>query len=406
MNRQKKLRQRIGIALVFALFTEAVIAGSYTLKDVIQTSRNNNALQKALKNRTLAQTSRNLADTAGDPFGINGMYTRAETDVGERGNEYMLGMSKKVMLGSVMDEQFAVSTLNGEADRLEGIKSIVAYENGLKNLYHRHCVEYKAYRAFQKNYTDFVSLYRKKQKAYKYQEISRKELLELEIEKNRLYAKLQALKMDQEISKQSIFRLSGFSSEKAILSCSDMYPIRNRIALGETFKLSKHAYEKRLRSTETKYRRHSHALESVNLSMQYSQEIDVDRVGIGVSLPLTFSSKRSEHERAAALYENSALRYSFEQKMREKQNVLMRLKAELRNQALQLQAAKKNHDDYVKKLLPLSRKSYALGETSVIEYLLTQQRSYQLEETYYTTQKAYYTTLFTLYTVSETKDKR
>ncbi len=406
MNRYKIVRVFLGSILLLTLLTDAGIASTYTLKDIIQTSRNNNVLQKALKNRTLAQTSRGLAETAGDPFEISGMYTKAKTDTGERGNEYMLGMSKKVMLGSVMDEQLAVSTLNNEADRLEGIKSIVAYENGLKNLYHRHCIEYKAYRAFQKNYNDFVKLYRKKQKAYAYEEISKKELLELEIEKNRLYAKLQALKMDQEISKQSILRLSAFTSGNATLSCNDMYPVRSRVTLGETFKLSKNAYDKRLRSTETKYKRHSHALESVDFSMQYSQEIDVDRVGIGVSLPLNFSSKRSEHERAAALYENSALRYSFEQKMREKYNVLMRLKAELKNQALLLKAAKKNHRDYVKKLLPLSRKSYALGETSVIEYLLTQQRAYQLQEALYATQKSYYTTLFTLYTVSETKDKK
>ncbi len=407
MHKHKKSRQGLRIVWLFVFCMELDIASTYSLKDVIQSSRNNNVLQKALKNRTLAQTSRNMADTSGDPFELMGMFTKADPDVGTSGNEYMVGMSKKIMLGNVLEEQYAVTALKNEAERLDGAKNIVAYENGLKNLYHRHCIEYEAYRTFQKNYYDFNTLYRKKKKAYQFQEISKKELLELEIEKNRLYAKLQALKMDQEISKQSVFRLSMLSSSSnATLTCRDIYPIRSRVALGDTLKLSKKAYEKRLHSTETKFKRYSHTLESVDLSMQYSQEIDVDRVGIGVSLPLTFSSKRSEHERAAALYENSAVRFSFEQQMREKQNLIMRLKAQLKNQALLLKAAKRNHDDYVKKLLPLSRQSYALGETSVIEYLLTQQKSYQLQEELYATQKAYYKTLFTLYTVSETKDKK
>lgn len=394
------------IVLLFVFCTEFAAASIYSLKDVIKTSRNNNTLQKALKNKTLAQTSRNLADTSGDPFELSGTFTKADPYIGEKGNEYMVGMSKKVMLGNVLEEQRAVTALNNEAEQLEGVKNIFAYENGLKNLYHSHCIEYEAYQAFQKNYHDFVTLYRKKKKAYLYQEISKKELLNLEIEKNRLYAKLQALKMDQEISRQSILRLSALSATGATLSCKDMYPIRSRVVLGETLRLSKKAYEKRLHSAETKFKRYSHALESVDLSMQYNQEIDVDKVGIGVSIPLTFSSKRSEHERAAALYENSAVRFSFEQAMREKQNVIMRLKAQLKNQAQLLKAVKQNHQDYVNKLLPLSKKSYALGETSVIEYLLTQQRSYQLQAEVYTTQKAYYETLFTLYTVSETKDKK
>jgi hypothetical protein len=386
---------------------EFSIASTYTLKDVIKTSRNNNVLQKALKNKTLAKRSKNLADTSLDPFELSAEFVKADPHIGERDNEYMVGVSKTVMLGGVLEEQRAVTALSNEADQLDGVKNIFAYEYGLKNIYHSHCIDYRAYKTFEKNYNAFVELYNKKKKAYDYQEISKKELLELEIEKSRLFAKLQVLKMDQQISKESLLRLSSLPITSAsLLSCRDMYPIRSRVSLGETLKLSKRAYRKRLDSTETKFKRYSHALESVDVSMQYTQEIDINKVGLGVSIPLTFSSQKSEHERAAALYENSAIRYSFEQSMREKKNIIMQLKAQLKNQVFLLNSAEKNQKDYVNKLLPLNKKSYALGETSVIEYLLTQQRFYQLQETVYATQKAYYKTLFTLYTVSETKDKR
>jgi L,D-peptidoglycan transpeptidase YkuD (ErfK/YbiS/YcfS/YnhG family) len=59
-----------------------------------------------------------------------------------------------------------------------------------------------------------------------------------------------------------------------------------------------------------------------------------------------------------------------------------------------------NHIDE-KNLLPLLKRSYDLGETSVVEYLLSKQRSKQLKEEIYNTKKAYYTLLFKLYTLSE-----
>ncbi len=65
---------------------------------------------------------------------------------------------------------------------------------------------------------------------------------------------------------------------------------------------------------------------------------------------------------------------------------------------------KKNLQNYKKNLVPLIKKSYDLGESSVIEYLLNRQNYHQLKQELFATQKAYYRTLFRLYTLSETKD--
>jgi len=63
-----------------------------------------------------------------------------------------------------------------------------------------------------------------------------------------------------------------------------------------------------------------------------------------------------------------------------------------------------NYKAYKNKLLPLIKKSYDLGESSVIEYLLNRQKLYALNQEIYANKKAYYTTLFNLYTLSEKKD--
>ncbi|MBT8343589.1 MAG: TolC family protein, partial [Sulfurovum sp.] len=265
---------------------------------------------------------------------------------------------------------------------------------------------YKNYKSFKQNYQDFVKLYKKKQKAYKYQEISKAELMQLEIEKNRLDAQLHEIQMIQKISKEKVLTLGRINhSEKTVLVCNDMYPIRENVKLKEdTFQLSKKAHEKRIKSTQAALERHSKALDSISLSVQYDKEIDMDRYSIGVSIPLAFTSQRSEQERAAALHHNSAISFNHEQTMLEKKSMFSEMKNTLKSKAMIIRSLKKNLYDYKKNLLPLIKKSYELGESSVIEYLLNRQNYYQLKQELFATKKAYYHTLFTLYTFSEMKD--
>ena len=229
--------------------------------------------------------------------------------------------------------------------------------------------------------------------------------MQLEIEKSRLYAQLQEMEMQRDISKQNLFMLSKINYTSATkLSCKDMYPIRSNVKLGNTFNLSKEAYQKRVQSTQKTLDRYSNSVESINVAVQYVDELDVNKYSVGLSMPLTFTSKKSEHERAAAMYENSAISFRHEQEMTEKKSLLSQLQSRLKGNALMIKTLKRNYQNYKTNLLPLIKKSYALGETSVIEYLLNRQRSYQLREEIYATKKAYYNTLFRLYTLSEKKD--
>jgi hypothetical protein len=92
--------------------------------------------------------------------------------------------------------------------------------------------------------------------------------------------------------------------------------------------------------------------------------------------------------------------------MREKKSLLVQMRSQLKGNALMVKTLMGNYRNYQKNLLPLIQRSYDLGETSVIEYLLNKQRSYQLRKEIYATKKAYYNTLFRLYTLSEKKDNK
>ncbi|HEY9129302.1 MAG TPA: TolC family protein [Sulfurovum sp.] len=394
--------------ILFMLLIHFSDADTLTLKHVLKAANDNNRLIKAKDYESLFLEAKNQADTAMDPLELYGTGTRAYPKFDASGNEYSVGLSKQLPLGDSKKEEQMINRLNNEAYLLEEEKKILNFENGLKSLYHQHCLDHKNYKSFRQNFEEFVKLYKKKQKAYQYQEISKTELMQLEIEKNRLYAQLEELKASQMISKQKLFILGNIRDiDKNVLVCNDMYPIRENVELKENaFTLSQEAYEKRIKSTQVALKRHSRALDSIELSAQYDQEIDIDRYTVGVSVPLTFTSKRSEQERVAALHKNSALSFQYEQDMLEKRSIFMELKRTLKSKALMIRSLQSNLDNYNKQLLPLIKKGYELGESSVIEYLLNRQNYYQINQELLALQKNYYQTLFTLYTISEMKDNK
>ena len=401
-----KREQFMKLIILFVLLIQLSQGSTLTLKTLLASVDNNNVLTQAIDAERLHLKARNLADTASDPMDLYGTGTRAYPDFGESDYEYSVGLSKTLPWGNTQEKDQTIIRLNNEAYFLEEGKKILNFKNGLKNLYHQYCLDYKNYKSVKENYQDFAVLYKKKQKAYKYKEISKSELMQLELSKNRLFAELQKMKMIQKRSKHKLFILSGMKhTDKTVLSCRDMYPIRENVKLKEhTFQLTRQAHQKRLQSTQVALERHSKALDSITLSAQYDQEIDIDRYSIGVSIPLSFTSKKSEQERAAAMHQNSTLDFQYEQTMIEKKSILLELRSTLKGNALMIKSLKKNLNDYSKNLLPLIKKSYDLGESSVIEYLLNRQNYNQMKQELFSTQKAYYHTLFRLYTLSEMKD--
>ena len=394
--------------ILFALLIQFSGASTLTLKKVLVSANNNNPISKSIEQEALRLEARNLADTSLDPMELYGTGTRANPKLGDNGYEYSVGLFQKLSWGDTQEQDQTIRRLNNEATLLEEDKKILNFQNGLKSLYHQHCLDHKNYRSFKQNYDDFAKLYKKKQKAYKYQEISKAELMQLEIEKNKLYAQLQEIQMIQQMSKQKLFILGRINhSSKTTLACSDMYPIRENVKVGENrFQLSREAYDKRIQSTQVAVERYSKALDSISLAVQYDKELDVDKYTIGVSVPLTFTSNRTEQERVAAMHKSSAIDFQYEQTMLEKKSMFSQLKFTLKSNALMIKSLKSNLRDYKKNLLPLIKKSYDLGESSVIEYLLNRQNYHQLKQELFATQKAYYRTLFRLYTLSEMKDKK
>lgn len=392
--------------IISILLMESVFASSLSLNNILSSIDSNHPITQKIVQKRLYLRAKNLSDSASDPAELYGTTTKAYPKGLKTQYEYSIGVSKKVPWGDTNRQDEKITQLENEADILDESKSVLSFTNSIKNLYHQHCLDYKNYKTVQKSYSEFIKLYRKKQKAYKYQEISKSEILQLDIEKNRLYSKLQSIKTAQKIAKQRVFILSRIDYRSdSYLSCSDMYPIRQRVSIGsDRFNISKKAQQKRLQSTQEALKRDSKAIDYINLSLQYDKEIDIDKYSIGFSIPLNFTSRKAEQKRASDMYKHSTLSAEYAQSMIEKQAIFKSLKSSLKSDALMIKSIQKSIYEYRKNLLPLMKKSYDLGESSVVEYLLSRQQYHQLNQELFDTQKRYYTRLFTLYTLSEIKD--
>jgi len=392
--------------VLLTLCTQIIFAHTVTLKEVMHSSHKHNKFTKSLIQKSLALEAKNQADTASDPIEVFASRGRANPHYGSSGYEYSAGFSKKILFGDIRKKDQKITRLKNQANLLEEEMEIRTFHQAIKNLYHQHCIDVDQYQSLRHNYNDFAKLYRKKAKAYSFQEISKTQLMQLDIEKKRLYAKLKEAKMLQEYSKR--FLLSKVHipyTSKTRLSCRDRYPIKRHIKLPkDQFKLSKEAYNKRIESTKTSLERHNAPIDSIDLVAQYDKELDTDKYTIGLSIPLNFSSKRSEKERVAALYDERSTSLKHEETLHQKKSHIRHIKAKLKNSAMMIFSMQNNIKEYRYKLLPLIKKSYELGESSLIEYLLNRQQYHELKSELYLTQKEYYQALFALYSLIETKE--
>ena len=392
------------VLIIGLMLLQSATASVVTLDDILQHAKQSKLLSQAIIEEGLALESKNLADTETDPLTFNHALSRANSKA-ISGYEHEVSFSKEFKLGNIQSLEQKQNRLNNEAYILEQEKYIISFDNSLKNLYHQHCLGASYLGSFQEGYDNFATLYSKKERAFQHDEIAKTELLQLEFEKNRLQIALENLNRKQYSSKTQLLSLTSLNSDES-LSCQDIYPIVQEVHLGvDAFTLSEQAYDKRIESTQVGLTRYTRKIESIEVSMGYSKELETDIYTIGVSIPLNLSSNKSKYERASLMHQSSAISLQNEQQIADKKYQVRELEARLSRNFQNIEAQKQNINHYANTLLPLMKKSYDYGESSVIEYLLSQQKLTNLQQELLEKQKAYYATLFQLYSMSETKDK-
>ncbi len=391
------------IPLIFC--TTILSAQNIDLAKIISHVRLHHPNYKAMEAESLALNAKILADYARPASSISLDTTNADPDNGKSEMEYSLGASTIVDLANTRGLELESGDLQNEATLLYKQKELFKFSNEIRNLYHQGCLNKESVKILQTTLDAFNKLYRKKEKAYKFQEISKKELLQLQLEQKLLKQKVTSHRKEYEISKEALLNLISIPHKSDTgFECKDLSPIVNTISIDNSpFILSNLAFEKEMESLDKQNKRYSKALEPIELSLHYDDEIDTKKTGIGFSVPLSFTSAKNEQSRVFILHQKEMKKFRHNGWLLEQLAQKKRLEAELKGDFTKINALKENIKIYENTLMPLIEKSFQMGESSVIEYLMGRQKLLEISLELIETKKSYYNKLFNLYTLIETE---
>lgn len=393
--------KKILIPLLFFTYSNASVL---TLNELLEHAKEPRLLLQTIEEEQKALEAKNIASNADEPFVLHNGLTRANGKA-LSGYEYNVGISKELKLSNIQELESQQNRLNNEAHKIEQEKYLINASNRLKNLYHQYCLNLNFRNSTQENYDHFSLLYGKKNRAYQHGEIAKTELLQLELERNKLQSEVEIFQQQVEDEKHLLLSLTDLTQTNT-LSCQDTYSINEQAVFDNSYMaLTQKAFEKRIESRKVGLKRHSRDLESLEVSMGYTKELETDLYSVGISIPLNFSTNKSEEERASLMHEVSALSSQNEQMVAQKEYAVKGLQNKLRRLFTSINALTNNISHYQNALLPLMKKSYDYGESSVIEYLLSKQKLNNLQQELLEQQKSYYETLFQIYSMSELKEK-
>lgn len=377
-----------------------------SLDEILQKIEYEHPMARSIKTYELAYASENKAKSSRKALMLstNGAYAKPDFD--QDGYEYGIGIEQSFMHPSVKENISKSARNKSDAEILKLKHDFLLLENKIRLLYHINCLDKKTIKQYQASYISFKTLYTKKKKAYEYGEISKKELLQLQIELDRLKSEYIHYANEEKSSYnnlQSKVLLPMF--EEKDLSCKDTYSVTEELPLNNiNYSMQEESLDKKIQSAENDFNKHNTLFNSFTVSASYNNEIDTEKFTVGLSIPLNFTSSISEESRAAALHKKSALEHERQglklKRMYEAELLQKRLLQSFKDIKLVTSMLKRYEDE----LMPLIEKGYRLGEDSAIEYLLSQREVWTYKKDLIQHHKDYYEMLFKLYSVLEIKD--
>jgi len=381
-------------------------ASTVSLNEILQKLKDEHPLARSIQSLEHANSSQNRALSSREATKLLADGTYAKPQIETSGYEYSIGLEQNFMNPNVKNSIVKSALYQGEAEILSLRHDFMLLQNEVRFLYHINCLNQESLERYRSSFTAFEQLYTKKEKAYKYGEISKKELLQLQIELDRLKNEQKRYESEVAISRatlQSYVLLPLFSDKQ--LYCQDVQEVAKEILFnnqGESLK--EELLNKKVQALQSDFDRYNSQFDSFTLSASYQKEIDIDRFVVGLSVPLNFTSSFNEESRAMLIHKKSSLMHEKEGLKLQKASNAEALNKELLQSFETIDAQKTILAKYENELMPLVESGYVLGEDSAIEYLLSQRELWKLKEELTAHYKKYYETLFKLYGILQIKE--
>lgn len=393
--------------LLLALMSTVLLqASTISLNEILQKLKSEHPMAKSMKAYENAYSAENKAKSSNVPLQLSTQGAYAKPDLEKSGYEYSVGVQQKFIHPSVKESIYKSSSYKNDAEILSLKHDFLLLENDVRLLYHLNCLDNKVIKQYKISYLAFKTLYMKKEKAYKYGEISKKELLQLHIELDRLKGDYKHYENEEKTSRNNLQSkiLLPFFEEK-VLSCKDTYKVTEELLWNNTDEsLQEQAINKKIKSVESDFNRYDTLFNSYTLSASYEDEHDTNRFILGLSIPLNFTSAFNGENRAVALHKKSAFLYEKEGLKLKKLAQIELFKKYLSQSFQDIELVTSMLKRYETELMPLIEKGYRLGENSAIEYLLSQREIWMYKKNLIQHYKNYYEMLFKLYSILEIKD--
>lgn len=381
-------------------------ASTITLDEILTVVQKEHPAVKSLQEIDYAHKSQTQALSLREASQLNIQNSYANPKFNKAEHEYDIGVTQNITLPNVKKNIAQANSYKNEAQLLELKYNFALLKNDIALLYHNSCLDKINLSNFSQELKSFEELYAKKEKAYQYKEISKKELLELSLELERLkneYKQHTNALQSSRSRLQSKMLLEYFADKE--LSCHDLHPLVKELQIdNQSQTLIEQSFDKKIQSYQSDARRYNNSFDSFTLGLSYAKEIDLDKATVSLSLPLHFTTSIYEQNRAAALHNQSAAYHDKEAYMLQKKADIVMLQRELSFDFQNIEAQNNIIRKYENELLPLAKTAYLSGENSAIEFLLNQREYLKLKAELTLKQKKYYQTLFELLSVAQTKE--
>ena len=381
-------------------------ASTVTLDDILEKLKYEHPMAKSIQDYDNAYSAQNRAKSSTKALQLFTQGAHAKPDLEESKYEYSIGVQQKIMNPSVKNSILKASTYKNDAEILSFKRKFLLLQNDIRLFYHLNCLDQRVIEQYKSSYIAFETLYIKKERAYKYGEISKKELLQLQIELDRLKSDFRHYENAEKTSRnnlQSKILLPFFEGKE--LSCKDTYEVSEKLLLSNTQdSLQEQSLNKKIKSLESSFKRYDTLFNSFTLSASYEDEIDTKRVVLGLSVPLNFTSSLNGENRAALLHKKSALEHEKEGVKLKRGSQVKLLEKRLAYTFEDIELVSSTLKRYEGELMPLVESGYRLGENSAIEYLLSKREIWMYRKDLIKHYKNYYEILFELYSVLEIKE--
>lgn len=396
---------RVFFLLFFSVFV--LHAQTIELEEIVQKLRSEHPMAKAIQALEHAHHWQNRAVASGEPLALVAEGSYAKPDMQKSAYEYGVGIEKNIMHPDVKKQTLLSTKYENEADILQRKHTFALLENDVRSLYHESCLQMQSKEDYFAALRSYEILYSKKAKAYEYKEISKKELLMLQIELDRLRGEYKLHEHELQTAHDALnAKILLPSLQNRELSCRDMLPLVKEVTFDvQNTTLKEESFEKKILMQQSDFAKHDVLFDSFTLGAFYAQEMDREKFTLSLSLPLNFTSSYSEEKRTEALHKKSTLLHEKEEAILQKASDKVLFTRELQQNLQSIETHKAILQKYENELMPLLKSAYELGEDSVSEYILGQREFLRLKGEFADSLKKYYKTLFQLYGVLQTKDE-